>query len=195
MGCGNSRQHDLLEERLRIARPMPPREPDTSESDTDAPKKRMRLTVLPSSGATVTSWMLTHLNVGHPKMLTRTKTCLSWLLRVPLRLWRLVRILTGPRIDQAAFDKRMAVCNECPSMQIRLLHKAPFTKRYCGPCNCWHWLPAELDRVKNWLLRWKCPQNKHERLDDPPEWAGIIAEEREWVKPEPVAEASKDNGR
>lgn len=180
MGCGTDKRDGLLE-RLDLAEPVDPKSNGSDKKDA-TPQRRMRLTVLPSSGAVLTAWLLSVLNMGHSRLLVRTKRFLTWLLRMPLRTWRLSYALSGPRISRAAFDKRMAVCNECPSMQIRLLRKLPFRKLYCGPCNCWHWLPAELDRVKNWLLRWKCPQNRHKRLDDPPEWAAIIEKEKTWTK-------------
>lgn len=176
MGCGNHRE--ALLGRLQVARPTYPEPPQQSSSQP--PAKMMRLIVRPSIGAILTDWSIKYLNAGHPRALIRIKAFASWTIRLPLRGWRLALTLIGPRVSLDDFEKRMTACSDCQAMQIRLIRKAPFTKSYCGSCGCPRWPLSELQH-KNHLLKWICPQNKHDRLDDPPAWQKIIEHEKEWA--------------
>lgn len=192
MACGNRR--DALLEKLSAAKPAfpKPRPPNGKQ-----PSKRwMRLARRPSIGDIATTWSVRHVNAGYPRVLVRFKSLATWTIRLPLRGWRLGRAVIGPKVSLDDFGKRMAVCGDCQSMQKRLVRKSPFVKLYCGSCGCPRWPLSELDRTagdlrrrrppgKNWLLKWTCPLNKHERLDDPPEWKDIIEKERKWAEPKP----------
>lgn len=181
MTCGNHRS--ALLEKLGNARPFVPEMPARKTDDDAEPTKWMRITIRPSSGAAVTGWLLKHLNAGYPKLFVRSKAFLSWIVRLPLRAWGLGRASAGRRVDQNEYEKRMVACGECQSMQIYLIRKAPFKKLYCGSCGCPRSPVSEL-HYKNRLLKWECPLNKHERLDDPREWKRVIIAEQQWVKGE-----------
>lgn len=177
MGCSGNR--DALLKKLDVAEPilLKPRPPDAEKP----PKRWMRIVIRPSIGMITTTWSIRYLNAGHPRMLTRLKSFLTWVTRLPLRGWGFVRSMFGPKVSLDEFEKRMNICVNCQSMQVRLIRNEPFKKLYCGSCGCPRWPPSELPH-KNWLLKWECPLNKHKRLSDPPEWKGIVEEERRWTK-------------
>lgn len=146
---------------------------------------------------TVAQWSAKWVNAGRPQVFVRTKRLLWWMAYNGHQVYVMLRTLIGGRIDAQKFVVRMVACDACPSLQKRLVRKRPFVKLYCGSCGCPQWWLSELGpirsehkgrrilRYKNQLLKWECPLNKHERLDDPPEWAGIIEEERLWTEVTP----------
>lgn len=141
----------------------------------------------------VAQWLAKWVNAGRPQVLTRTKRLLWWMAYNGHQVYAMLRTLIGGRVDAQKFSARMVACEDCPSLQKRLVRKRPFVKLYCGSCGCPQWWLSELGpirsehkgrrflRYKNQLLKWECPLDKHERLDDPPEWAGIIEEDRLWT--------------
>lgn len=147
-------------------------------------KRRSRITGKRSTVLAITQWAAKWASAGHPRLLTRTKRLLWWTAYHTWQVYAMVRALIGGRIDDQEFAARMAVCEDCQSLQKQLVRRSPFVKLYCGSCGCPQWSLAELRR-KNRLLKWECPLNKHERLDDPTEWAAIIEDDRQWTEETP----------
>ena len=126
-------------------------------------------------------WAAKWVNAGRPQVLVRTKRLLWWVAYNSYQAYAMVRVLVGGRIDEHDFAARMHACTDCQSLQIRLIHKQPFIKLYCGSCGCPQWQLSELRR-KNRFRKWECPRNLHARLDDPAEWTAIIEAERLWAE-------------
>lgn len=129
-------------------------------------------------------WFAQWVNVGQPYLLTRTKRVLTWAVYNAYQVYVMARTLLGGRVDEHQFVARMIVCRGCQSLQKRLVRKSPFVKLYCGSCGCPQWRLSELHR-KNRFLKWECPGDKHERIDDPPEWLVMILEEQAWAADPP----------
>ena len=93
----------------------------------------------------------------------RIKRLLSWAWDVPWRSWEFLRVVTGGRIDRAAHDARMDVCEDCDRavFSLKVVGLNTVTKSYCGGCKCPKWFLARLD-VKNWFKKWKCPNRLHD---------------------------------
>ena len=132
----------------------------------------------------VVQWWAKYVNAGRPQTLVRTKRLLWWFAYISYQVYAMTRTLLGGRIDAQKFGARIVICEDCQSLQKRLVRKRPFVKLYCGSCGCPQWWLSELRR-KNRLLKWECPQNKHERLDDPAEWEGVIVAETRWTEEPP----------
>lgn len=179
-----SEHQEALVEKLARAKPFLPKKRESSNEKHPPAERWMRIIRHTSTGGAITNWLFRCVNAGHPKVFTRSKALLSWAIRLPLRGWQLGRAYSGPRVSLDEFQKRMAVCEDCQSMQLRLIRESPFTELYCSSCRCPRWRASEL-RYKNRLLSWECPANKHERLNDPPEWAALIENERTWAKTAP----------
>lgn len=194
-----SRSHRLARERLQPeAIPEPPPRPcggsDRRQAEPRPNKRQSRIVRKPSAIPFMARWATMWINAGHPKLFIRTKRALAWLAYSGYQFYMMARALVGGRISHEQFAARMVVCEGCPSQQKRLVYKRPFVKLFCGSCGCPQWWLSELGpvgdkprrrptrRYKNYLLKWECPHDKHERLGDPPAWAGIIEEEAQWVE-------------
>jgi len=57
----------------------------------------------------------------------------------------------GPRVDDATFQHRLAICRTCPHRREDDGHE------YCGACGCPHWKRARLD-VKLRFAELACPK-------------------------------------
>lgn len=101
----------------------------------------------------------------------RLKRLLSWAWDVPWRSWEFLRVVTGGRLDRAAYDARMAHCEDCSRtvFALKVVGKELTVKSYCGGCKCPRWYPARLD-VKNWFKNWKCPNRFHDGPYDETVW-------------------------
>lgn len=148
-------------------------------------KRRSRIIEKRSIVLIAAQWIASVVNTGHPHLFARTKRLLSWMAFDSYQAYMLIRAIVGGRIDAQTYAARMTSCRACPSLQKRLVRKRPFIRLYCGSCACPQWRLAELRRHKNWLFKWKCPLNKHEKLGDPPEWKPIIEKEELWMKEVP----------
>jgi hypothetical protein len=62
-----------------------------------------------------------------------------------------IKTVTGSRVDDAEFQRRLAICIKCPVM------KEVDKKRYCGACGCPSWYLAELNQ-KLRFKEVKCPK-------------------------------------
>ena len=70
-----------------------------------------------------------------------------------------VQVVSGPKVNDAEFDRRMALCAACPK---RKQHEGNL---YCGACGCGQWPLAEL-HTKLRFARLQCPL-------DPPRFTAI----------------------
>lgn len=89
--------------------------------------------------------------LGTPKRILRM---ILWAFRLWVRWYMKGRLfavaMLGPRVDKGALRLRMAACAECEHRD----------GKYCSACKCGKWPLARLT-VKNRLLRWQCPHQKH----------------------------------
>lgn len=72
------------------------------------------------------------------------------------RVGAFIAAVTGPKVDDAAFERRLAICKACPKL------KTKGDKLFCGACGCAKWRLAEL-HTKLKFADLECPL-------DPPKW-------------------------
>ena len=77
---------------------------------------------------------------------------------LPAKIVAFFTAVTGPRVDQATFDRRLALCRSGKCGHL-MRHKGG---EYCGACGCGKWRLAELSK-KLWFARLECP-------NEPPLW-------------------------
>jgi len=61
-----------------------------------------------------------------------------------------ITAVTGPRVDETTYQRRLAICRTCPHLREEAGHE------YCGACGCPQWKLARLS-VKLWLAELACP--------------------------------------
>jgi len=69
------------------------------------------------------------------------------------RVREFASVVTGPKVDETVFEKRLAICSTCPALV------QANDKEYCGACSCPNWNLSEL-HVKLWFAKLECPLEK-----------------------------------
>jgi len=176
-----------LKDRLARAKPAPlplppPRSNGRARRSPTRPAASSRILQPRSRMFVVIAWLARQVNAGHPKILARTKRFATWALYLIPRMSGFVSAVAGPRLDWLATQERNKSCDTCPRLQIRLTHRDPWQRLYCGACGCPKWPLSEL-HWKNRLRRWRCPIGRHKQLEeDPSAWSAIRAAEAVRVK-------------
>jgi len=80
---------------------------------------------------------------------------ISWVAETAGKAAEFLGAVTGPRVDEAVFQNRLAICRACPHRREDAGHE------YCDTCGCPNWKLARLD-VKLRFANLACPTGRWE---------------------------------
>lgn len=114
---------------------------------------------LPHASTMARAWLWLIAQASTP---FRFKRAVLWSLRLPLRAWSLVRVLSSKRVSRVVKLERDDVCSACPSRvyRMRRTKRGVVLDEHCGKCGCPDWRLSR-NSVRNWYNGWKCPERRH----------------------------------